>query len=89
MDLSYTTSIKIPHPIPTAKLNDGTEMPIIGLGTYGSKESGDRQKTADAVYSAIAAGFIYKIEDKVGESIKRALGEGLVTRQELFVVIKV
>lgn len=71
-------------------------MPILGLGTWSDPESGGREKTSQAVYDAINRGyrhidtaFCYKVEDKVGLGIKRAIDEGIVRREELFVVTKI
>ena len=82
--------------IPTIELNDGSKCPLLGLGTYGSDESGDREKTAQAVYDAIVAGYrhidtayCYEVEDKVGEGIKKAIDEGIVKREDLFIVTKI
>ncbi len=53
------------------------------------------EETAEAVYQAIKAGYrlidtasIYGNETETGEGIKRAITEGLVTREELFVTSK-
>ena len=81
---------------PTIELNDGTNCPLLGLGTYGSEDSGDREKVSQAVYDAIVAGYrhidtayIYEVEDKVGEGIKKAIDEGIVKREDLFIVTKI
>jgi diketogulonate reductase-like aldo/keto reductase len=81
--------------IPLVKLNDGTSMPIIGLGTLGITAE-DRDRVAEAVYKAITlgyrhidTGYIYQVEDKVGQGIKRAIDEGIVKREDLFVVTKI
>lgn len=82
--------------IPRLLLNNGQEMPVIGLGTYGHKESGDREKTTQAVKDAIlAAGYrhidtawCYDNEESIGEAIREVLATGNVTREELFVTSK-
>jgi aldehyde reductase len=84
---------------PTALLNDGkTRVPLLGFGTWlglGHTQE-DKDKVAEATYSAIKTGYrhidtawIYGIEDKVGQAVKRAITEGLVKREELFIVTKV
>jgi len=77
------------------KLFNGMEIPNIGMGTFGSDHFTPDQ-VADAVYGAINVGYrlidcasIYGNEDKIGEAIARAIDEGLVTREELFVISKV
>lgn len=77
--------------VPTVKLNNGHEMPAIGLGTSMSK--GD--ECVEAVKAAIDEGFrhidtayFYRNEDAVGRAIRAKIDEGIVTREELFVTTK-
>jgi len=77
------------------KLVNGIEIPHIGMGTFGSDRFTPDQ-VADAVYGAIGAGYrlidcaaIYGNEDKIGEVLKKAMDDGLVTRDELFITSKV
>lgn len=81
--------------IPRLLLNDGNSIPLLGLGTYGHKDSGDADKTYQAVKDAIAAGyrhidtaFVYEVEDVVGKAINDSIAEGVVTRDQLFVTTK-
>ena len=81
--------------IPTRKLYDGTEMPCIGLGTFGSDKYGAKE-VSEAVYGAIKAGYrlidcaaVYQNEAQIGEVLSRVVSEGVVTREELFVTSKV
>lgn len=66
-------------------------MPQAGLGLWKIA----RPQAADAVYEAVKAGYrmfdgaqIYENEAEVGEGLARALKEGLVKREELFIVSK-
>ncbi|MGO3792952.1 MAG: aldo/keto reductase [Enterococcus gilvus] len=75
----------------TIKLNNGVEMPQLGFGVYQIPLA----ETAEAVYQAIQAGYrlidtasVYGNEKETGEGIKRAIDEGLVTREELFITSK-
>ncbi len=76
----------------TVMLNSGYEMPINGLGTYSLH--GDT--CISAVKSAIESGVrlfdtasAYGNEEEVGEAIREAIDEGLVAREELFVITKI
>ena len=77
--------------IPTQTLNDGTQLPLIGLGTY--KLAGADVETI--VRTAIETGYrhidtaaFYGNEEQVGRAIKDAIAAGDVTREELIVTTK-
>ncbi|MEG0473307.1 MAG: aldo/keto reductase, partial [Solibacillus sp.] len=76
----------------TLKLNNGIEMPGIGLGVF-QVENG---VTADIVKNAIDVGYrsidtaaIYGNEAGVGEGIKQALASTGLKREDLFITSKV
>ena len=84
-----------PKTVPSFKLNDGGVIPCIGMGTFGS----DRV-TPDEVAGAVAGGLrtgyrlfdcaaCYGNEDKIGVEFRRAFDEGVVKREELFIMSKV
>ncbi len=75
----------------TVLLNDGRTMPILGIGTYRLSQS----EAENSVYWALRDGYrlidtahIYGNEEGVGRGIKRAISEGIVTRDEIFVTTK-
>lgn len=77
--------------IPTQTLNDGTQLPLIGLGTY--KLTGAEVETI--VRTAIETGYrhidtaaFYGNEEEVGRAIKDAIAAGDVTREELIITTK-
>ena len=81
--------------IPTLDLNDGRKIPILGLGCMEFAPE-DHDSVRDVVYEAIKIGYrhfdtayIYQTEGLVGEGIRKAIDEGLVKREEVFVVTKV
>lgn len=75
----------------TVTLNSGYEMPILGIGTYALSDS----QAENSVYWALKAGFrlidtarIYGNESGVGRGIQRAINEGIVKREDIFVTTK-
>lgn len=83
-----------PHLIPKVRLHTGEEVPCIGLGTFGSDHVSPAQ-VANAVAGAIRCGYrmldcasVYGNEDLIGVEISRAIREGVVRRDELFVISK-
>ena len=70
-------------------LNNGQSCPLIGLGTYTIKN------VAEVVYTSIKDGTRlidtaskYENESEVGDGIKKAIDEGLVKREDLFIITK-
>lgn len=77
--------------VPTVTLNDSTEMPQIGLGTW--KLRGDEAITT--IRTAIELGYrhidtasLYRNEEEVGTAVRQAIAAGDVTRDELFITSK-
>ena len=81
--------------IPEYTLSDGGKIPCIGMGTFGSDRV-EAQEIADAVAGGIRAGFrlldcaaCYGNEAEIGEAIHGVLEEGVVKREDLFIMSKV
>lgn len=75
----------------TVTLNSGYEMPILGLGMFSLSDS----QAEISTYWALKAGFrlidtarIYGNEAAVGRGLQRAIDEGIVTREEVFITTK-
>ena len=75
----------------TVILNEGIEMPILGIGTFALSD----KEAEESVYWALRDGYrlidtarIYGDEAGVGRGIRRAIDEGIVTRDEIFVTTK-
>ena len=75
----------------TVTLNNGLEMPIFGIGTFALSS----EQAENSVYWALRDGYhlidtarIYGNEDGVGRGIRRAIEEGYVTHEDIFVTTK-
>lgn len=82
-----------PGAVPKRVLYDGTEMPAIGLGTFGSDRFSAEQ-IAGAVIGAASVGYrhfdcasVYGNEEQIGRSLRRIM-EGGLGRDELWVTSK-
>jgi len=78
--------------VPTFTLNDGVEVPAVGLGTW--QMQGDEVITAvrsaiDTGYRHIDTAAFYQNEADIGRAIHDAISAGDVTREELFITSKV
>ena len=74
------------------ELNSGYKMPVLGLGTWTLSD----KEASDSVYHALKVGYrlidtaqYYGNEKGVGEGLKRAMDEGIVKREEVFVTSKI
>lgn len=73
------------------KLSNGVQVPLLGLGTFLISP----EDTERSVYEGIKAGYrlidtanAYMNEEAVGKGLKRAMDEGLVKREEIFLSTK-
>jgi len=84
-----------PVVVPKRRLYDGSFMPGIGMGTFGSDRFSAEQVSA-AVAGAIEVGYrmfdcaaVYGNEDLIGKVFQAAFDKGTVKREELFITTKV
>ncbi|XP_067634454.1 aldo-keto reductase family 1 member B1 [Eurosta solidaginis] len=76
---------------PKIKLSNGQEIPSIGLGTWRSRKSEAESAVRDAIdlgYRHIDTAFVYENEDEVGRAINAKIAEGIIKREDIFVVTK-
>lgn len=73
-------------------LNNGIQMPMEGFGVF---QVPDYQECEDVVYHAIQSGYrlidtaaAYMNEKAVGNAIQRAIQDGIVKREDLFITTK-
>uniref|UniRef100_A0A3B4TK44 Zgc:56622 n=1 Tax=Seriola dumerili TaxID=41447 RepID=A0A3B4TK44_SERDU len=78
----------------TIELNDGRQMPVLGLGTW-KCSSLPRAKVQCAVEAAIAAGYrhidtaySYNNEVDIGKALHSKMQQGIIRRQDMFIVSK-
>ena len=93
------TKVKGTEPVVTkqkgmwyVKLNSGYDMPVLGLGPW----SQNNRTAAESVYAALKNGYrlidtarYYGNEKGVGEGVRRAIAEGIVKREEVFITSKI
>ena len=89
-DLKYKQ--KGDHIMEYVTLNNGLKMPMVGFGVF---RVPDKKECEESVYQAIKAGYrlidtaaAYYNEDAVGAAVKRAIADGLCTREDLFITSK-
>ncbi|KAJ8335545.1 hypothetical protein SKAU_G00388870 [Synaphobranchus kaupii] len=75
----------------TICLNDGSRMPLLGLGTW--KASAELGR--GAVEAAIAAGYrhidtahSYRNEVQLGQAVRAKIKQGIISRKDMFIVSK-
>lgn len=74
-------------------LNTGAKMPLEGFGVF---QIPDPTECEEVVYNAIKTGYrlldtaaAYMNEEAVGKAVARAIADGIVTREKMFITTKV
>ena len=76
----------------TVLLNSGYEMPINGLGTYSLHGDECRNSVRSALESGVRlidTASAYGNEEEIGEAIRQAIDDGIVEREDIFVITKI
>lgn len=75
-----------------ATLRNGVKMPMEGFGVF---QVPDAAECEESVYTAIKTGYrlidtaaAYANEEAVGKAVRRAIADGICTREELFITSK-
>lgn len=84
-----------PELVPKRKLYTGDEIPVVGLGTFGSDHA-TKEEVAEAVNKAIRLGCrhidcasVYGNEDFIGNTLTELINNKVVSREELWITSKV
>ncbi|XP_053603909.1 aldo-keto reductase AKR2E4-like [Plodia interpunctella] len=88
--------------IPTVKLNNGLEMPVLGLGTWLGVDdklqflTADIPKLVEALSYAIDIGYkyldtahLYRVEPEIGQVLNKKIREGVIKREDVFITTKI
>ncbi len=77
---------------PYVTLNSGYKMPVLGLGTW----TQDNSTAENSVYTAIKNGYrlidtarYYGNEAGVGRGVRKAISEGIINREDIFITSKI
>ena len=80
---------------PYKTLYNGSKIPVIGLGTFGS-DNYDANTIAEAVKTAIKMGYrhidcasVYSNEKEIGVALKEIFDDGIVNREDVWITSKV
>ena len=84
-----------PKKVPFFTLNDGSKIPCLGMGTFGSDRC-SAEEVAAAVAGGLRCGYrlfdcaaCYGNEAQIGAEFRKAFDEGIVKREDLFIMSKV
>ncbi|XP_015602926.1 aldose reductase [Cephus cinctus] len=78
---------------PLVELSNGEKIPALGLGTWQGVDNpnvvGQAVKHAiDAGYRHFDCAFVYRNEKEIGNALKEKIAEGVVKREDLYIVTK-
>lgn len=76
----------------TVLLNSGYDMPINGLGTYSLHGDECRNSVRSALESGVRlidTASAYGNEEEIGKAIRQAIDDGVVEREDIFVITKI
>ncbi|XP_075162201.1 1,5-anhydro-D-fructose reductase isoform X2 [Haematobia irritans] len=76
---------------PTIKLNNGYEMPVLGLGTYELKKTKCENAIREAIkigYRHIDTAYLYGNEAIIGRILREQIDQNYVKRKDIFLVTK-
>lgn len=92
VNVENNSNISFDFDTKTVTLNSGYKMPILGLGTW----TQNNEETANSVYHALKDGYrlidtaqYYGNEKGVGQGLKKAITDKIVTREEVFITTKI
>lgn len=76
---------------PRIMLNDGREIPALGLGTYSLLGDTCRESVYAAIergYRLVDTAYMYHNEAEVGQAVRQAVADGICKREDIIVTTK-
>ncbi|XP_069679279.1 aldo-keto reductase family 1 member B1-like isoform X2 [Periplaneta americana] len=77
--------------VPTVKLCNGYDLPVLGLGTFNASLDKTERAVKDAIdigYRHFDCAYRYGNEKEIGSGIRVKISEGVITREDVFVTSK-
>src|ERR1700760_4842077 len=74
------------------RMNDGNFIPMVGLGTYRALDeevSVTIRVAIESGYRLIDTAMLYDNEKPIGETVRQLIDEGMIRREDVFIVTKV
>ncbi|XP_035893330.1 1,5-anhydro-D-fructose reductase-like [Anopheles stephensi] len=87
----FLYSIAMSKQVPTVRLCNGHEIPVLGYGTYLAQQGQCVElvkKAIDIGYRHIDTAFLYENEVEIGQAVRDKIGEGVIRREDIFVTTK-
>uniref|UniRef100_A0A1A9WEI6 NADP-dependent oxidoreductase domain-containing protein n=1 Tax=Glossina brevipalpis TaxID=37001 RepID=A0A1A9WEI6_9MUSC len=76
---------------PCVELNNGQNMPVVGLGTWQSQKSQVEHAVMEAIdigFRLFDTAFVYENEKEIGRAINAKIAAGVIARGDIFVITK-
>lgn len=72
----------------TIELNDGTQMPLLGFGTWKLLSQGAVEASIAAGVRHIDTAYSYRNEAHIGQALRAKTAQGIISRRDMYIVSK-